>query len=323
MDAVAELADVITLCAQAQAEDAASSGRASGRRAPRRRLAAVAGSRRRAATATRGGRAREAAALAAMRPRAERRRCLTHWTADKVRARYVDARPAGAAVPKQTPKSKYTADRRIPGAFEGETVTRRRFMTGTAQAAGGIAAAAFALPALGFALGPIFEETGPAWQAVGPLERLHRRHLRAAHVITHRPPASARPARRRSTSRQRNPAVDKEPRDEYNAVRRDLDRAACTSAARCASSQAAAALHLPVPRRRLRLRRQVAGGPPVRPLDRFYTRVERRPVLDRPALQRQLRAAALLARATRASRSTASASTSTRRVPTTRKLPGT
>jgi len=48
-------------------------------------------------------------------------------------------------------KSKYTADRMIPGAFEGETVTRRRFMTGTAHTAGAIAAASFALPALGFA----------------------------------------------------------------------------------------------------------------------------------------------------------------------------
>ena len=28
-------------------------------------------------------------------------------------------------------KSKYTADRQMPGAFEGETVTRRRFMTGS------------------------------------------------------------------------------------------------------------------------------------------------------------------------------------------------
>ena len=37
-------------------------------------------------------------------------------------------------------KSKYTADRLIPGAFEGETVTRRRFMTGTVHTAGAIAA---------------------------------------------------------------------------------------------------------------------------------------------------------------------------------------
>ncbi len=37
------------------------------------------------------------------------------------------------------PNSKYTADRNIPGAFEGETVTRRRLMTLTANAAGGLA----------------------------------------------------------------------------------------------------------------------------------------------------------------------------------------
>ena len=41
----------------------------------------------------------------------------------------------------------YTADRNIPGAFEGETVTRRGFMTGGAMAAGGVATAAFGLPA--------------------------------------------------------------------------------------------------------------------------------------------------------------------------------
>jgi menaquinol-cytochrome c reductase iron-sulfur subunit len=56
-------------------------------------------------------------------------------------------------------KSKYTADRNIPGAFDGETVTRRRFMTLSAHGAGAVAASAFLLPAVGFAVGPIFEET--------------------------------------------------------------------------------------------------------------------------------------------------------------------
>ncbi|HEV7363712.1 MAG TPA: (2Fe-2S)-binding protein, partial [Solirubrobacteraceae bacterium] len=64
-------------------------------------------------------------------------------------------------------KSKYTADRMIPGAFEGETVTRRRFMTGTVNVAGAVAASAFLLPALGFALGPVFEKHEQRWQAVG------------------------------------------------------------------------------------------------------------------------------------------------------------
>src|SRR5688572_6439328 len=64
-------------------------------------------------------------------------------------------------------KSKYTADRQMPGAFEGETVTRRRFMTGTAHIAGAVAMSAIALPAIGFALGPIFEEKEVEWQPVG------------------------------------------------------------------------------------------------------------------------------------------------------------
>ena len=64
-------------------------------------------------------------------------------------------------------KSKYTADRQIPGAFEGETVTRRRFMTGTAHVAGAVAVSAIALPAVGFALGPIFEEKEVEGQGIG------------------------------------------------------------------------------------------------------------------------------------------------------------
>ena len=71
-------------------------------------------------------------------------------------------------MPRKVPKSKYTADRRIPGSFEGETVTRRRFMTGTTHVAGAVAASAFLLPSLGFALGPIFEKHEQRWQPVGP-----------------------------------------------------------------------------------------------------------------------------------------------------------
>ena len=61
-------------------------------------------------------------------------------------------------------KSKYTADRGIPGAFEGETVTRRRFMTGTAHGAGALATMGFTLPAVAFAIGPIFKNTSLGWQ---------------------------------------------------------------------------------------------------------------------------------------------------------------
>src|ERR1700704_1892725 len=65
-------------------------------------------------------------------------------------------------------KSKYTADRGMPGAFEGETVTRRRFMNLATNGAGAVAAAAFTLPALGFAIGPIFSRVPFNWQPIGP-----------------------------------------------------------------------------------------------------------------------------------------------------------
>ena len=50
-------------------------------------------------------------------------------------------------------RSSSTRVRKFPGAFDGETVWRRRFMTGTAHTAGAIAAAAVTPPALGFAIG--------------------------------------------------------------------------------------------------------------------------------------------------------------------------
>src|SRR4051812_13058144 len=68
------------------------------------------------------------------------------------------------ADPSKRPKKKkspYTADRGIPGAYDGETVSRRALFTGGALAAGGVATAAFGLPALGFALGPLFEQQNP------------------------------------------------------------------------------------------------------------------------------------------------------------------
>jgi menaquinol-cytochrome c reductase iron-sulfur subunit len=69
---------------------------------------------------------------------------------------------------RKTPKSKYTADRHIPGAYEGETVTRRRLMVGTVHGAGALAAMGFTLPALGFALGsPLFERPPAVWTPVG------------------------------------------------------------------------------------------------------------------------------------------------------------
>src|SRR5689334_11618230 len=61
----------------------------------------------------------------------------------------------------------------LPGTFEGETVTRRRFMNGVANATGAVAAAAITLPALGFAIGPVFDRAPATWQKIGPLSRFN------------------------------------------------------------------------------------------------------------------------------------------------------
>src|SRR6188472_2729095 len=58
---------------------------------------------------------------------------------------------------------------KMPGYFEGETVTRRALFTGGAMAAGGIATAAIVLPAIGFAVGPVFKQEEVVWRDAGPV----------------------------------------------------------------------------------------------------------------------------------------------------------
>src|SRR5829696_8236561 len=108
-------------------------------------------------------------------PRAGQRRPMP--TGHAPRETSITQRPGRFPAPDQGPtvlpdrhsqtKSKYTLDRQMPGAFEGETVTRRRLMTGTVHVAGAVAVSAIALPSLGFALGPIFEKKDTEWQPVG------------------------------------------------------------------------------------------------------------------------------------------------------------
>jgi Rieske Fe-S protein len=170
---------------------------------------------------------------------------------------------------KQT-KSKYTVDRQIPGAFEGETVTRRRFMTGTAHTAGGIAAAAFTLPALGFAMGPVFEEQEQPWNSVGPPSDFPDDTYVPKIVTTTGGIGEA--GKTTVYLREYNPEIDKEPRDDYNAFIAISTRCmhlGCPVRFVEASARFICPCHGGV----YNFRGEVTGGPPVRPLDRFYTRV--------------------------------------------------
>jgi menaquinol-cytochrome c reductase iron-sulfur subunit len=171
---------------------------------------------------------------------------------------------------RKTP-SKYTLDRDIPGGYEGETVTRRRFMTGVAHGAGGIAAAAFTLPALGFALAPVFHEAPSiTWQAVGPPDEFPDNNYIPKKIVI--VPGIGEAGNSIAYVRTRDPAVDKEPEDRYNhwiALSSRCMHLGCP----VRWVQAAERFICPCHGGVYNLRGQVSGGPPVRPLDRFYTRL--------------------------------------------------
>ena len=167
-------------------------------------------------------------------------------------------------------KSKYTTDRRIPGAFEGETVTRRRFMTASAHTAGGVATMAFVLPSLAFALGPIFEEQDQPWQDVGGVDEFDT----ATYVPKTITIAKGVGEAGKSTvyMRKFDPKVDTEPKDEYNdfiALSTRCMHLGCPVRFVPAAERFICPCHGGV----YNFRGEVDGGPPVRPLDRFYTRV--------------------------------------------------
>jgi menaquinol-cytochrome c reductase iron-sulfur subunit len=167
-------------------------------------------------------------------------------------------------------KSKYTLDRNIPGAFEGETVTRRRLMNLAANGAGGVAAAAFTLPALGFALAPVFKTSPVFWQALGPPSDFPTDNF-VVRVIT-LVPGIGEAGKSIAYVRTRNPQLDSEPEDQYNrwiALTSRCAHLGCPVRWVSAAQRFVCPCHGGV----YNIRGVVTGGPPVRPLDRFYTRL--------------------------------------------------
>ena len=169
-------------------------------------------------------------------------------------------------------KSKYTLDRNIPGAFEGETVTRRRAMVLWANGVGAVAAAAFTLPALGFAIAPIFKRQQWTWQAVGrPTDFTDTDYVTKVITIT---PGIGEAGNTIAYVRKRNPSIDTEPGDQYNHFVALSDRCMHLGCP-VRYVQAAQRFICPCHGGVYDFRGMVAGGPPVRPLDRFYTRLNK------------------------------------------------
>jgi Rieske Fe-S protein len=169
----------------------------------------------------------------------------------------------------------------MPGAFEGETVTRRGLMTGGAMAAGGIASAAFGLPALGFALGPMFnnDEINKDWQDVGAVEDFNETTYisKVLTLVTNVGEAGKTTVYiRKATPEDRSPS-DKpgHPSPPYIAISTRCAHLGCPVRYVQASEKFICPCHGGVYNKQ----GGVDGGPPVRPLDRFYTKEERGRVL--------------------------------------------
>ncbi len=175
---------------------------------------------------------------------------------------------------RKTPKSKYTADRNIPGAYEGETVTRRRFMVGTVHGAGAVAMMGFTLPALAFAFGtPLFERPPAIWTPVGdPKDFPNDTYIPKVVTTT---AGVGEIGKSTVYIRARNPDTKIDPPEAFPD---GMNFVAIST--RC--------MHLGCPVRYVDAAKRFicpchggvydfagkrSGGPPVRPLDRFYLRI--------------------------------------------------
>ena len=171
---------------------------------------------------------------------------------------------------KQTKRSPYAADRGVPAAHEGETVTRRRFMELNALTVGGIASAAFGLPALGFAVGPMFSDTTEdEFKRVG-LEADFSPEEYVPKVVTIVDDA-ATAGKTTVYLRRFNPRIDTDKfRQPYVAISNRCMHVGCPIRYVQASQRFICPCHGGI----YDFQGIVIGGPPVRPLDRFRTRVE-------------------------------------------------
>ena len=153
-----------------------------------------------------------------------------------------------------------------PGYFPGESMTRRRVFTVASQAIGGVAAAAVALPAIGFAIAPIFHRGKERWEAVGQVDDFTADTYKQV-VFTLVPGIgeagkTTAYVRRGTKELQEDPSV-------YIAISSRCAHVGCPVRFVQASGNFICPCHGGV----YDFEGKRIGGPPVRPLDRFQTRI--------------------------------------------------
>ncbi|HYH62931.1 MAG TPA: ubiquinol-cytochrome c reductase iron-sulfur subunit [Solirubrobacterales bacterium] len=152
------------------------------------------------------------------------------------------------------------------GYYEGETMTRRGVFALGGQAVGGLAITALALPVVGFAVAPILETPEEVWEAVGNLDEFTPDVYRPV-VITIRS-GIGEAGKTTAYVRQGSVDLDENP-DEYIAISTRCAHLGCP----VRFVRAAGIFSCPCHGGAYDFEGLVIGGPPVRPLDRFQTRI--------------------------------------------------
>jgi menaquinol-cytochrome c reductase iron-sulfur subunit len=154
------------------------------------------------------------------------------------------------------------------GYFEGETMTRRAVFTVGGQAAGAAALGIVALPLLAFSVAPILETPEEVWEAVGSTDEFTPDVYRPV-IITIRAgigEAGKSTAYVRAASEELGEDPEKEP---FIALSTRCAHLGCP----VRFVRAAGIFSCPCHGGAYDFEGLVIGGPPVRPLDRFQTRV--------------------------------------------------
>ena len=146
-------------------------------------------------------------------------------------------------------------------------------MEGAAQFYGAVAVAAIALPGLGFALGPLLEKsTVSRWQDLGPEDDFNIEAYvpRTFNIVPEVGDPGKSTVYVRGFDAERDTVVKGQERQPYVAISTRCTHVGCPVRYIQASQKFVCPCHGGV----YGFEGQVEGGPPVRPLDRFYTRVE-------------------------------------------------
>ena len=152
------------------------------------------------------------------------------------------------------------------GYFEGESMTRRGVFAVAGQAIGGVALAAVALPTLGFAIAPIFDAPEDDWQPVGSVDDfVPETYLPRVITIVQ---GIGEAGKTTVYVRQGSTDLDEDPAS-YIAITTRCAHLGCP----VRFVQAAGNFICPCHGGVYGFQGEVIGGPPVRPLDRFQTRV--------------------------------------------------